>query len=221
MKFPTTPPPGRRHRTGIQNAALLAELYPLTKSKSHESQLGKGENGEAVLVADKPPRRCRLPTEPGPETDYSPVLTSPIKSPPYNSAGTDSDDNSYKCEFLGFFGVFRLVVGFDWLVLTVFAFITLAMVYITYCLIKLIKLTYDVPMTVIKCVGSISSDILHRQVVFSRPQPTFITKSPIIINEAAISSDFFSITLAPVLLQRLPACRCRSRRAPPLRWCAT
>lgn len=46
-------------------------------------------------------RRTRLPTEPGPEAlaGYSsPILTSPIKSPPYNSAGTDSDDNSCKCK---------------------------------------------------------------------------------------------------------------------------
>lgn len=45
-------------------------------------------------------RRERLPTEPGPETVglTSPVSTSPIKSPPYNSAGTDSDDSSYKCK---------------------------------------------------------------------------------------------------------------------------
>lgn len=46
-------------------------------------------------------RRGRLPTEPGPDTMQgynSPLLTSPIKSPPYNNAGTDSDDNSYKCK---------------------------------------------------------------------------------------------------------------------------
>lgn len=46
-------------------------------------------------------RRGRLPTEPGPEAMQgynSPLLTSPIKSPPYNSTGTDSDDNSYKCK---------------------------------------------------------------------------------------------------------------------------
>lgn len=46
-------------------------------------------------------RRARLPTEPGPEAmaGYnSPILTSPIKSPPYNSTGTDSDDNSCKCK---------------------------------------------------------------------------------------------------------------------------
>lgn len=50
------------------------------------------------------PRRGRLPTEPGPNSsDYgqtSPLLSSPIKSPPYSSAGTDSDDNSVKCKDL-------------------------------------------------------------------------------------------------------------------------
>lgn len=45
------------------------------------------------------PRRGRLPTEPGPDTQgySSPLLTSPIKSPPY-TASTDSDDNSCKCK---------------------------------------------------------------------------------------------------------------------------
>lgn len=47
-------------------------------------------------------RRARLPTEPGPETiEYtSPGLTSPIKSPPYNSLAADSDDNSCKCKYI-------------------------------------------------------------------------------------------------------------------------
>ena len=98
MKFPTTPPPRRKHLTGIQSAALLADSFPLTKSKSHESQLAKGDNGEIVNSEKPSGKRSRLPTEPGPDTDSpSPILTSPIKSPPYN-AGTDSDDNSYKCE---------------------------------------------------------------------------------------------------------------------------
>ncbi|XP_063916081.1 kinase suppressor of Ras 2 isoform X3 [Zophobas morio] len=96
MKFPTTPPPRRKHLTGIQSAALLADSFPLTKSKSHESQLAKGDNGEIVNSEKPSGKRSRLPTEPGPDTDSpSPILTSPIKSPPYN-AGTDSDDNSYK-----------------------------------------------------------------------------------------------------------------------------
>lgn len=46
-------------------------------------------------------RRARLPTEPGPDTmtGYnSPLLASPIKSPPSYNIGTDSDDNSYQCE---------------------------------------------------------------------------------------------------------------------------
>ncbi|RZC38968.1 kinase suppressor of Ras 2, partial [Asbolus verrucosus] len=97
MKFPTTPPPRRKHLTGIQSAVLLPDSYPLTKSKSHESQLAKGDNGEITSGEKGSGKRSRLATEPGPDTDYtSPILTSPIKSPPYNNAGTDSDDNSYK-----------------------------------------------------------------------------------------------------------------------------
>nr|XP_023017146.1 kinase suppressor of Ras 2 isoform X1 [Leptinotarsa decemlineata] len=100
MKFPTTPPARRKHLTGNAAPTLIPD-YPLTKSKSHESQLAatKGEtetnppNGTETLR-----RRGRLPTEPGPETVgfTSPIPTSPIKSPPYNNAGADSDDNSYK-----------------------------------------------------------------------------------------------------------------------------
>ncbi|KAF5306924.1 hypothetical protein FQA39_LY00154 [Lamprigera yunnana] len=108
LKFPTTPPPRRKHLTGIQSTGiLLPDSYPLTKSKSHESQLAnsKVDNGgiNASNTNDKSgtvSRRARLPTEPGPDTmaGYaSPILTSPIKSPPYyNNTGTDSDDNSYK-----------------------------------------------------------------------------------------------------------------------------
>lgn len=49
MKFPTTPPPRRKHLTGIQATTLLTDGYPLTKSKSHESQLAgsKTDNGDA------------------------------------------------------------------------------------------------------------------------------------------------------------------------------
>ncbi|CAH0564919.1 unnamed protein product [Brassicogethes aeneus] len=95
MKFPTTPPAKKKHLTGN----LLTDMYPLTKSKSHESELAASkENGE--ISTNGTGRRGRLPTEPGPETQAgygSPILTSPIKSPPYsNSGGTDSDDNSTK-----------------------------------------------------------------------------------------------------------------------------
>ncbi|XP_072385303.1 kinase suppressor of Ras 2 [Diabrotica undecimpunctata] len=100
-KFPTTPPARRRHQTGIP-PSLLPE-YPLTKSKSHESQLAspKGETEvKAPNGTGSVGRRGRLPTEPGPNTmGYSsPLTTSPIKSPPYNHTVTscDSDDNSYK-----------------------------------------------------------------------------------------------------------------------------
>ncbi|KAJ8983992.1 hypothetical protein NQ317_008697 [Molorchus minor] len=85
MKFPTTPPARRKHLTG-NPPALLPDSYPLTKSKSHESQLAASKsendtnpsNGTGTVG-----RRARLPTEPGPDTmGYtSPLLTSPIKSP--------------------------------------------------------------------------------------------------------------------------------------------
>lgn len=45
-KFPTTPPPRRKHLTGLQNSALLPDSFPLTKSKSHESQLAKSEGSD-------------------------------------------------------------------------------------------------------------------------------------------------------------------------------
>lgn len=101
-KFPTTPPAKRKQL--VNNApVLMADSFPLIKSKSHESQLAatKGENtGEINNINENSGsvRRARLPTEPGPETMglTSPVSTSPIKSPPYNSTGTDSDDSSYK-----------------------------------------------------------------------------------------------------------------------------
>lgn len=47
MKFPTTPPPRRKHLTGIQSTVLMPDSYPLTKSKSHESQLAASkDNGD-------------------------------------------------------------------------------------------------------------------------------------------------------------------------------
>lgn len=52
-----------------------------------------------------PPRRGRLPTEPGPYCSEightSPLISSPVKSPPYNSVGMDgNDDSSCKCILL-------------------------------------------------------------------------------------------------------------------------
>ena len=41
-KFPTTPPPCKKHQTGLQQPA---DAYPLTKSKSHESQLANRVEG--------------------------------------------------------------------------------------------------------------------------------------------------------------------------------
>lgn len=100
-----TPPAKRKHN--IQ-PALLPE-YPLTKSKSHESQLAasKSENTQAndssfaTGNGAAGVRRARLPTEPGPDAmpGYSTPISSPIKSPPFNKSSyntTDSDDSSYK-----------------------------------------------------------------------------------------------------------------------------
>ncbi|KAJ9587394.1 hypothetical protein L9F63_019095 [Diploptera punctata] len=101
-KFPTTPPPCKKHQTGLQQPT---DPYPLTKSKSHESQLAnrvEGGDNNVSSVEPAAPRRARLPTEPGPyyTTEYgytSPLLTSPVKSPPYNSVPLDStDDGTYK-----------------------------------------------------------------------------------------------------------------------------
>ncbi|XP_050302569.1 kinase suppressor of Ras 2 isoform X2 [Anthonomus grandis grandis] len=96
-KFPTTPPAIRKQQIS-NKPALAADSFPLTKSKSHESQLADTKtkyNGDANNFSI---RRGRLPTEPGPETMglTSPVATSPIKSPPYNALlSNDSDDNSF------------------------------------------------------------------------------------------------------------------------------
>ncbi|XP_057320435.1 kinase suppressor of Ras 2 [Microplitis mediator] len=90
VKFPTTPPPSKKHQSHQP-----PEVFPLTKSKSHESQLANRlENGET-----EHPRRIRLPTEPGSDSSNANIadtlnISSPIKSPPYSSA--ESDDNSYK-----------------------------------------------------------------------------------------------------------------------------
>ncbi|XP_012273127.1 kinase suppressor of Ras 1 isoform X6 [Orussus abietinus] len=108
VKFPTTPPPNKRHQTGLQSTVSQPEVFPLTKSKSHESQLANRlENGDTASSCgndqvESGGRRTRLPTESGSCSSSAditaesllPNSTSPIKSPPYSSA--ESDDNSFK-----------------------------------------------------------------------------------------------------------------------------
>ncbi|XP_032674080.1 kinase suppressor of Ras 2 isoform X1 [Odontomachus brunneus] len=109
IKCPTTPPPCKKHQIGVQNSMPQPEAFPLTKSKSHESQLAdRLENGDATSSCGNEShvgaigRRNRLPTEPGScynTTDFVgesllPNSNSPVKSPPYSSA--ESDDNSFK-----------------------------------------------------------------------------------------------------------------------------
>ncbi|ENN76572.1 hypothetical protein YQE_07022, partial [Dendroctonus ponderosae] len=96
-KFPT--PPAKRKQLVSNSSTFLTDSFPLTKSKSHESQLADNKNnGESIIINEirSSVRRGRLSTEPGPETIgfNSPVSTSPIKSPPFNSTGNDSDDSS-------------------------------------------------------------------------------------------------------------------------------
>ncbi|KAF7411196.1 hypothetical protein HZH66_000092 [Vespula vulgaris] len=109
IKFPTTPPPCKKHQIGLQNTISQPEVFPLTKSKSHESQLANRlENGDTASSCasehhvSSVGRRNRLPTESGSCSSNADIMTecflpnsnSPIKSPPYSSA--DSDDNSFK-----------------------------------------------------------------------------------------------------------------------------
>ncbi|XP_043272941.1 kinase suppressor of Ras 2 [Venturia canescens] len=107
VKLPTTPPPSKRHQTGLHTNSTQPEVFPLTKSKSHESQLANRlENGDPAASCPnehlQTRRRSRLPTEPGSCSSNADITTeslmpntnSPIKSPPYSSA--ESDDNSYK-----------------------------------------------------------------------------------------------------------------------------
>ncbi|XP_066997857.1 kinase suppressor of Ras 2 [Anabrus simplex] len=98
VKFPTTPPPRKKHQTGLQTAALLPDAYPLTKSKSHESQLANSVAGSEGTTSSSEQlggtRRGRLPTEPGPNCSSSDFgHTSPQLSPPFSSSGIDSTDD--------------------------------------------------------------------------------------------------------------------------------
>ncbi|KAI5719107.1 hypothetical protein M8J76_005221 [Diaphorina citri] len=101
IKFPTTPTPRKKHDTGLTTPTLLPEATPLTKSKSHESQLAnKIDNGITELQCIKL-RRGRLPTEPSLMGQISPLPSSPVKSPPLSCASSDhrsdgEDTSSYK-----------------------------------------------------------------------------------------------------------------------------
>lgn len=110
-KFPTTPPPTRRHQTNLFSDS---EQFPLTKSKSHEEHLshriepvdtaiqnkflkkynfgflshrssksssGKQHNSLDNLPHSAPHGRRRLATEPGSIGSTSPILSSDCSSP--------------------------------------------------------------------------------------------------------------------------------------------
>lgn len=48
-------------------------------------------------------RRGRLPTEPGPGGHTSPLLSSPVKSPPPTMQEPQSDDASCKCNCIHYY----------------------------------------------------------------------------------------------------------------------
>ncbi|KAJ9598885.1 hypothetical protein L9F63_026579 [Diploptera punctata] len=101
----TTPPPCKKHQTGLQQPTdpLILSLN-LSHTNHNWPNRVEGEiiDNKVSSVEPAAPRRARLPTEPGPyyTTEYgytSPLLTSPVKSPPYNSVPLDStDDGTYK-----------------------------------------------------------------------------------------------------------------------------
>uniref|UniRef100_T1J2I7 Kinase suppressor of Ras 2 n=1 Tax=Strigamia maritima TaxID=126957 RepID=T1J2I7_STRMM len=107
IKFPTTPPPRKKQ---IINTNLVPEAFPLTKSKSHESQLANridpSDNSNLLSPLVSPsanqrfghsyehlPRRNRVGTEPNLDTSQldggtssdrsSPLVYSPLRSPPF------------------------------------------------------------------------------------------------------------------------------------------
>ncbi|XP_012225443.1 kinase suppressor of Ras 2 isoform X2 [Linepithema humile] len=115
IKFSTTPPPFKKHQIGVQNSTSQPEVFPLTKSKSHESQLANrfenmhldnddtsssSGNDSSVRRRNCQPTEPSLPssccstTDSGKGESLLPNSNSPIKSPPYSSA--ESDDNSFK-----------------------------------------------------------------------------------------------------------------------------
>ncbi|XP_014211484.1 kinase suppressor of Ras 2 isoform X2 [Copidosoma floridanum] len=106
FKFSTTPPISKRNQNGPDNLSQ-SDVFSLTKSKSHESQLANRlENGEIAssFVSDQQSattgRRTRLPTAPGSYGIGSDIdgsllnSSSPIKSPPYSNV--EGDDNAFR-----------------------------------------------------------------------------------------------------------------------------
>ncbi|CAL8071369.1 unnamed protein product [Orchesella dallaii] len=95
-KFQTTPPAKKKQAivpTGVSSGSLQPEGFPLTKSKSHESQLASriDSSSESNLVSLEqlpPKRRERLPTEPGPA---GPTTTWDLQ---YSTGSATSTSNS-------------------------------------------------------------------------------------------------------------------------------
>lgn len=87
---------------------LLCLIYHLLNQghMNHSLAIGKIIKEKMTRGITRHTEADYLPTEPRPhcssDLDYtSPFASSPIKSPPYNSA-CDSDDSSYKSKFINF-----------------------------------------------------------------------------------------------------------------------
>ncbi|PSN43929.1 hypothetical protein C0J52_03779 [Blattella germanica] len=80
----------------LATASSTSSITSLPQSSTPTHQ-GHAPLSPPVHHLEHVPRRGRLPTEPGPYcTDYgytSPLLSSPVKSPPYNSVGLDGADD--------------------------------------------------------------------------------------------------------------------------------
>lgn len=86
LKYISTPPPRKKSQAIREIISLLPGSFPLTKSKSHESQLsGKSpENKDNLEIASsQTPRRGRLPTEPclASNTELESSISSTTASP--------------------------------------------------------------------------------------------------------------------------------------------
>lgn len=98
-KFPATPPPNKKHSTGIQSSQTVKSDYPLTKSKSHESELGNRLHpvtGSSQMTFPPPAAEqpaAAKPSEDGSEKDHKHLQTLAIRrTRPQNESVVPADE---------------------------------------------------------------------------------------------------------------------------------
>ncbi|XP_020279026.1 kinase suppressor of Ras 2 [Pseudomyrmex gracilis] len=102
IKLPITPPTCKKHQIGVQSSTSQPEVFPLTKSKSHESQLANRlehtHNDNTSLLR----RRNRLPTEPSSSCSTTDsrkaenLLPNSSSSKPSPYYSTETDETCFK-----------------------------------------------------------------------------------------------------------------------------